>query len=62
MMMFVITSVSSVVLSYSLINVLEDNFIDRDKFWLNLGMVIALSFLLIKSLSWETAWGRNTVL
>ena len=32
MMMFVITSVSSVVLSYSLINVLEDNFIDRDKF------------------------------
>ena len=62
MMMFVITSVSSVVLSYSLINVLEDNFIDRDKFWLNLGVVIALSFLLIKSLSWETAWGRNTVL
>ena len=49
MMMFVITSVSSVVLSYSLINVLEDNFIDRDKFWFNLGMVITLSFLLIKS-------------
>lgn len=62
LMMFVITAVSSVVLSYSLINVLEDNFIDIDRFYLNLGGVVALSFLLIKSVGWEAAWSRNLVL
>lgn len=62
LMMFVITAVSSVVLSYSLINVLEDEFIDIDKFCLNLGSVVVFSFLLMKSLNWVTVWARNLVL
>ncbi len=62
LMMFVVTAVSSVVLSYSLINVLEDHFIDTDKFYLNLGTVVVLSFLLIKSLDWNTEWARRLVL
>lgn len=62
LMMFVITAVSSVVLSYSLINVLEDEFIDIDKFYLNLGSVVVFSFLLMKSLNWDTVWARNLVL
>lgn len=62
LMMFVVTAVSSVVLSYSLINVLEDQFIDTDKFYLNLGTVVVLSILLIKSLDWETVWACRLVM
>lgn len=47
MMMFVVTSVSSVVLSFSLINLLEER--DNDRFYLNLGAVILMSWLLMRA-------------
>lgn len=47
LMMFVITSVSSVVLSFSLINLLEER--DNDRFYLNLGVVIFMSWMLMRA-------------
>lgn len=47
LMMFIVTSVSSVVLSFSLINLLEER--DNDRFYLNLGAVILMSWLLMRS-------------
>lgn len=47
LMMFVVTSVSSVVLSFSLINLLEER--DNDKFYLNLGAVIVMSWMLMRA-------------
>jgi AraC-like DNA-binding protein len=47
LMMFVVTSVSSAVLSFSLINLLEER--DNDKFYINLGIVILMSWALMRS-------------
>ncbi len=47
LMMFVVTSVSSVVLSFSLTNLLEER--DNDRFYLNLGIVILMSWLLMRA-------------
>ena len=47
LMMFVVTSVSSAVLSFSLINLLEER--DNDKFYINLGAVIIMSWALMRS-------------
>lgn len=47
LMMFVVTSVSSAVLSFSLINLLEER--DNDKFYINLGIVIVMSWALMRS-------------
>lgn len=47
LMMFVVTSVSSVVLSFSLINLLEER--DNDRFYLNLGAVIFMSWMLMRA-------------
>ena len=49
MMMFVITSMSSVVLSFSLINLLDEKFIASDKFYLNVGFVAVLSVVFMRS-------------
>ena len=49
MMMFVITCMSSVVLSFSLINLLDEKFIQNDKFFLNVGFVAALSVVFMRS-------------
>lgn len=46
LMMLVVTSVSSVVLSFSLINLLEER--DNDKFYLNLLAVIVMSWALMR--------------
>ena len=60
MMLFVVTAISSAVLSYSLINLLDESYIRNDKFYLNVGVVIAFSLLLMKSFWWEEKWLRIT--
>lgn len=49
MMMLVITCMSSVVLSFSLINLLDEKFIASDKFYLNVGLVAVLSIVFMRS-------------
>ena len=49
MMMLVITCMSSVVLSFSLINLLDEKFIASDKFFLNVGLVAVLSIVFMRS-------------
>ena len=49
MMMFVITCMSSVVLSFSLINLLDEKFIASDKFYLNVGFVAVMSVVFMRS-------------
>ena len=57
MMLFTITVESSIVLSFAMINVLEDGFFDKDKYYLNLILVFILSIILIKSLWWNSKGG-----
>ena len=54
LMLFIITAESSVVLSFAMINVLEEGFFDMDKYYLNLILVFIFSVLLIKSFWWTT--------
>ena len=61
MMMFVITSMSSVVLSFSLINLLDESFIEGDKFFLNVGLVVALSVIFVRSFWMEAGWLRTVI-
>ncbi len=62
MMMFVITSMSSVVLSFSLINLLDEKFIENDRFYLNIGFVVILSIVFMRSFWMEKGgWMRITV-
>jgi drug/metabolite transporter (DMT)-like permease len=49
MMTFVITCMSSVVLSFSLINLLDETFIESDRFYLNVGLVAVLSVIFMRS-------------
>jgi len=57
LMMFVVTAISSAILSFSLINVLDNNSLESDKFYLNVGVVASMSILLMKSFWWEdTSW------
>ena len=62
MMMFVITCMSSVVLSFSLINLLDEKFIESDKFYLNVGFVAVLSIVFMRSFWMDKGgWLRITV-
>ena len=61
MMMFVITVISSAVLSFSLINLLDESYSDNDKFYLNVVLVIALSVLFMRSFWWDLGWKRTLV-
>ena len=54
LMMFTITATASVILSFSLITVLDPSGFDKDKFVLNLGLAIVLSYVLGKSFWWES--------
>lgn len=60
LMMFIVTSVSSVVLSFSLINLLEER--DNDRFYLNLGFVIFMSWLLMRAFLVGTSTIRTLAL
>ena len=53
-MLLTITAESSIVLSFAMINVLEEGFFDKDKYYLNLILVFILSIILIKSLWWPS--------
>ena len=54
LMMFTITATASVILSFSLITVLDPQGFDKDKFILNLGLAIILSYVLGRSFWWES--------
>ena len=54
LMMFTITATASVILSFSLITVLDPKGFDKDKFILNLGLAIILSYILGRSFWWES--------
>lgn len=54
LMMFVITATASVILSYSLITVLDPSRFDKDKFILNLVFAVVMSYLLGSSFWWES--------
>lgn len=62
LMMFVITATASVVLSYSLITLLEPGDFDHDKFYLNVGAVALMSFILAKSFWWEGGFAKVAVM
>ena len=62
MMMFIITAMASVVLSYSLITLLDSGDFDHDKFYLNIGAVAVMSFVLGKSFWWEDGIGKILVI
>ena len=62
LMMFVITAMSSAILSYSLINVLDENYIDNDKFLINIGVTSIVSYVLIKAFWWDSGWPRTVVM
>lgn len=62
MMMLVITCVSSVVLSFSLINLLDEKFIENDRFYLNVGLVAVLSIVFMRSFWMEKGgWLRIVI-
>ena len=61
LMMFVVTAISSAILSYSLMNVIEENFIDKDKFYLNIVILTVMSCLLMRSFWWEGTWLRPAI-
>ena len=61
MMMLVVTVISSAVLSFSLINLLDESYIDDDKFYINVGLVVVLSVIFMKSFWWETGWKRMLI-
>lgn len=54
LMMFIITATASVILSYSLITVLDPSKFDKDKFVLNLGLTVVMSVVLANSFWWES--------
>ena len=62
LMMFIITAMASVVLSYSLITLLDSENFDHDKFYLNIGAVAVMSFVLGKSFWWEDGAGKVMVI
>ena len=62
LMMFIITAMASVVLSYSLITLLHSGDFDHDKFYLNIGAVAVMSFVLAKSFWWEDGIGKIMVI
>lgn len=61
MMMFVVTAVSSAIMSFSLINLLEEHYIENDKFFLNVGIVAILSVVFMRSFWWPDGWGKIAV-
>ena len=61
-MLFVVTAFASAVLSYSLINLLDESYIRNDKFYLNLGVIAVMSYLMMSSFNWDEKWMKVTVM
>ena len=62
MMMFIITATASVILSYSLIIVLDPSKFDTDKFVLNLGVAVVMCYILGDSFWWESHTAKVVVM
>lgn len=60
LMMFVVTAISSAILSFSLMNLLEDG--DNDKFFINVALVIVFSCILMRSFWMEPGALRTSIL
>lgn len=60
LMMFVVTAISSAILSFSLMNLLEEG--DNDKFFLNIAVIIIGSCILMRSFWMEPGALRTSVL
>ena len=61
LMMFVVTAISSAILSFALINVLDDSSLEDDKFYLNVGGVVICSILMAKAFWWDSPIWKNVV-
>ena len=62
LVLFAITAESTVILSAAMMNVLEEGFIDRDKYHVNLAVVYTVSFVLIRSFWWENLSSKGMML
>ena len=62
MILFVITAETSVILSVAMINILEEGFIDRDKYYLNLALDYSVSFFLVRSFWWGNASSKTAMM
>ena len=62
LMMFIITATASVILSYSLIIVLDPSKFDTDKFVLNLGLAVVMCYILGNSFWWESRTAKVVVM
>ena len=60
LMMFVVTAISSAILSFSLMNLLEDG--DSDKFFMNIAAIIIVSCILMRSYWMEPCLLRTAIL
>ncbi len=60
MMMFVVTALSSVILSFSLLNLMEQNPSGNDKYWLNIIVVALWSVALVYYYDYPVKWVRVT--
>lgn len=61
MMMFVVTALSSVILSFSLLNLMDPNPSGGDRYWLNLMIVAIWSMGLIYYYDYPVKWARIAV-
>lgn len=59
--MFVVTAISSAILSFSLINLLDEKYYENDRFFLNVGFVALLSVLFVKSFWWNDGWLKMVI-
>ena len=60
LMMFVVTAISSAILSFSLMNLLEEG--DNDKFFLNIALIAIVSYILMRSFWMERGAMRWAIL
>lgn len=60
LMMFVVTAISSAILSFSLMNLLEEG--DNDKFYLNVAIIVIFSCILMRSFWMEPGPLRTFIL
>ena len=60
LMMLVVTAMASSVLSFSLMNLIEEG--DNDKFYLNMGAIALVSWVLMKGFHMESGWLRTTII
>ena len=60
LMMLVVTAMASSVLSFSLTNLIEEG--DNDKFYLNMGAIALVSWVLMKGFHLEDGWLRTAII